>query len=129
MKGKNNEPENKLPNMIGPGTVIKGDIETNGDININGTVDGNVISKGRVLIGQNGVVKGEVKCTNCDVYGNFDGKIEVTEVLALKSTSKLSGDVKTGKLSIEPGAVFTGTCDMKTGGASLSEISNANAKK
>ncbi len=89
----------------------------------------NVTSKGRVLIGQNGVVKGEVKCTNCDIYGTFDGKLEITEVLALKSSSKLNGDVKTGKLSIEPGAIFTGTCDMKTGGSSLSEISSANAKK
>jgi len=90
---KNFEPENKLPNMIGPGTKIKGDIETNGDIKIDGTIDGNVISKGRVLIGQNGVVKGEVKCTNCDIYGHFEGKIQITELLSLKASSKLSGDV------------------------------------
>nr|WP_319400248.1 polymer-forming cytoskeletal protein [uncultured Carboxylicivirga sp.] len=125
---KNFEPENKLPNMIGPGTKIKGDLETNGDIKIDGTVEGNIVSKGRVLIGQNGVVKGDVKCTNCDIYGHFDGKILITELLSLKSSSKLTGDVKTGKLSIEPGAIFTGTCDM-AGDSTTATSAKPNVQK
>jgi len=125
---KNFEPENKLPNMIGPGTKIKGDIETNGDIKIDGSIEGNIISKGRVLIGQNGLVTGDVKCINCDIYGTFEGKITVSELLSLKASSKLNGDVKTSKLSIEPGAIFTGTCDM--GDKALKPVSgNVDAKK
>lgn len=114
--------------MIGPGTKIKGDIETNSDIKIDGTIEGNVASKGRVLIGQNGVIKGEVKCANCDIYGHFDGKMNVNELLSLKASCKLTGDVKTGKLSIEPGAIFTGNCDM-SGNASQAASVASNAKK
>ncbi|MCU4163126.1 bactofilin family protein [Carboxylicivirga caseinilyticus] len=122
------EQDSMLQNQIGSGTKIKGDIDTNGDIKIDGTVEGNLVSKGRVLIGQNGVVKGDVKCANCDIYGNFDGKIEIAELLSLKASSKLTGDVKTGKLSIEPGAIFTGTCDM--GGNSSASVSvKTDAKK
>lgn len=109
---KNFEPENKLPNMIGPGTKIKGDIETNGDIRTDGSIEGNISSKGKVVVGPNGVVKGEIHCTNCEVLGNVNGKVFVSELLSLKSSSKLHGDIKTGKLSIEPGAIFTGTCNM-----------------
>ncbi|MBI9061184.1 MAG: polymer-forming cytoskeletal protein [Marinilabiliaceae bacterium] len=102
----------KKENKIAPGTKIKGDIEANGDIRIDGTVEGNIISKERVIIWTTGVVKGEVKCTNCDIYGSFDGKLVVNELLSLKASSKLTGDIKTSKLSIEPGAIFTGSCDM-----------------
>lgn len=117
-----------IQNSIGSGTKIKGDIETNGDIKIDGTVEGNVNSKGRVLIWNNGNIIGDVKCVNCEVYGTFNGKIEVTELLSLKESSRLSGDIKTGKLSIEPGAKFTGTCDM--GGNATKAVSpDSNAKK
>ncbi len=112
IKVKNNDIESKLPNMIGPGTQIRGDIETNGDIRIDGNIEGNVASKGKIVIGNNGFVKGEIKCSNAEVAGSLNGKIDVAELLSLKASSKINGDIKSGKLSIEPGAVFTGTCTM-----------------
>jgi cytoskeletal protein CcmA (bactofilin family) len=109
---KNIEPESKLPNMIGPGTKIVGNIETNGDIRIDGNIEGNVNSKGKVVVGANGFVKGEVVCSNAEISGTLNGKMAVNELLSLKASSKVSGDIKTGKLSIEPGAIFSGTCTM-----------------
>jgi cytoskeletal protein CcmA (bactofilin family) len=107
------EPENKLPNMIGQGTKIIGDIETDGDIRIDGNIEGNINSKGKVVIGSNGLIKGEVMCSNAELAGALNGKINVSELLSLKASSKVTGDIKTGKLNIEPGAVFTGTCNME----------------
>lgn len=112
--GKTFEIENKLPNMIGPGTKIIGNIETNGDIRIDGNIEGNIISKGKVVIGANGLVKGEVQCANAELSGSLEGKILVSDLLSLKSTSKLTGEMKVGKLSIEPGAIFIGNCSMNT---------------
>ncbi len=109
---KTYEVENKLPNMIGPGTKITGDIDTNGDIRIDGIIEGSVQSKGKIVIGNNGSIKGKVKCTNAEIAGEMNGEIEVMELLSLKATSKLMGDIKTNKLSIEPGAIFSGTCTM-----------------
>ena len=106
------EPESKLPNMIGQGTKIVGDIETNGDIRIDGQIEGNVNSKGKVVVGSNGLIKGEVFCSNAELAGSLNGKINVSELLSLKASSKINGDIKTGKLNIEPGAIFTGTCNM-----------------
>ena len=106
------EQESKLPNIISAGTKITGDIETDGDFRIDGNIEGNVNSKGKVVIGNSGFVKGEIICSNAEISGTISGKITVSDLLSLKSSSKVSGDVKTGKLSIEPGAVFSGTCAM-----------------
>ncbi|MFT3740980.1 MAG: polymer-forming cytoskeletal protein [Breznakibacter sp.] len=112
--GKTFEVESKLPNMIGPGTKIVGNIETNGDIRIDGNIEGNIVSKGKVVVGSNGFVKGEIHCVNAEISGVLSGKLNVTELLSLKASSKVNGEINIGKLSIEPGAIFAGTCNMNS---------------
>lgn len=124
---KSYDTESKLPNMIGPGTKIVGNIETNGDIRIDGNIEGNIDSKGKVVIGNNGFVKGEISCNNAEVSGTLNGKMSVLELLSLKATSKVNGDIKSGKLSIEPGALFSGTCAM--GGSNINPSSIKEEKK
>jgi len=99
-------------NMIGIGTTIEGSITSSENIRFDGTLNGNLHSKGKVFVGQTGKVNGEIHCKNCEVEGVVEGRVEVDELLSLRSMSKLFGDIKTGKLAIEPGAVFTGKCDM-----------------
>lgn len=124
---KSYEPESKLPNMIGSGTKISGNIETNGDIRIDGEIEGNIFSKGKVVVGPNGKVEGEVNCSNAEISGVLKGKILVSELLSLKSSSKLLGDIETAKLTIEPGAIFTGKCQM--GGDTNKPTIDVSSKK
>jgi len=105
------ENTNKI-NMIGVGTTIEGTISSNENIRFDGILIGSLITKGKVFIGQSGKVTGEIKCKNCEVEGVIDGKLNVEELLSLRSMSKVYGDIRTGKLAIEPGATFTGKCDM-----------------
>lgn len=102
-------------NLISQGTEITGDIKSTGDVRIDGVLNGNMATKGKVVIGPTGRVKGEVECKNSEVAGVIDGKITVTQLLNLKASSKITGTIITNKLSIEPGAVFTGNCAMKEG--------------
>ena len=102
---------NKI-NMISVGTTIEGSINTSENIRFDGNLIGNLNTKGKVFIGQSGTVSGEIRCKNCEVEGMVDGKVVVTELLSLRSMSKVYGEIKTGKLAIEPGAIFTGKCDM-----------------
>ena len=110
--GKYNETDNATINLISNGTEITGDIKSNGDIRIDGLLTGNLNTKGKVVIGPTGKVKGEVYCKNSEVSGTVDGRICVSQLLTLKTDSKISGDIITFKLSIEPGAKFTGNCKM-----------------
>lgn len=109
---KFNETDNTTINLISSGTDITGDIKSNGDIRIDGSLTGSLNTKGKVVIGATGKVSGEVFCKNSEVSGIVEGKITVGQLLNLKASSKVLGDIVTSKLSIEPGAKFSGTCKM-----------------
>ncbi len=98
--------------LLGAGTSISGDIISNGDFRIEGTLIGSVNSKGKVVVGNSGKIEGEIICQNADISGEIIAKIVVHELLNLKSSAKLQGDIFASKLAIEPGAKFTGSCNM-----------------
>lgn len=100
-------------NVIAKTTFIKGEINSDGDFRIDGTVEGIVKAKGRVIIGKEGRVEGSVECSNADIEGNVSGSLSVANMLTLKSTAVVSGDVVIGKLTVEPGATFNANCSMK----------------
>lgn len=110
--GKNTTVESTSVNLIGSGTQLTGEIKSNGDFRIDGTLKGNIDVKGKLVVGPQGSIEGEISCQNADISGLIKGKINVSELLTLKSTAKLSGDIITGKIAIEPDAQFTGTCSM-----------------
>lgn len=114
MAKETQSPNTSTYNVIAPGTTIVGTITTNNDIRIDGTLDGDLLCKGKLVVGQQGKIKGNINCNTAEIVGNIDGKIEVSDLLSLKSTSKVLGNIKTKVLSIEPGAIFTGSCEMNT---------------
>ena len=117
------KPENtSAVNMIGSETTINGDVHSKGDIRVDGTLNGSVKTEGKVVLGKNGIIEGDVACKNADISGILKAKISVSQLLSLKATAKLKGDIVTNKLSIEPGAEFTGSCSM---GAVIKDIKNA----
>lgn len=127
---KYNETDNTTINLISNGTDITGDVKSNGDIRIDGSLTGNLNTKGKVVIGPTGKISGEVNCKNSEVSGVIEGKIIVGQLLNLKASSKILGDIVTAKLAIEPGAKFTGTCKMsdteENGGAISKEKTQEN---
>jgi cytoskeletal protein CcmA (bactofilin family) len=106
-------------NIISNGTTITGDIKSKGDIRVDGSLNGSIETEGKVVVGKGGVVEGDVICKDADVAGVIKAKITVSQLLSLKSSAKLNGDIVTNKLSIEPGATFTGSCSM---GAVIKDI-------
>lgn len=110
-KSSNNEHSPSI-NFLGAGTHIKGAITSDGDFRIDGALIGSISAKGKIVIGQSGKVEGEINCQHADISGEVKARVIVHELLTLKSTANITGDLYTSKLAIEPGALFSGTCDM-----------------
>jgi cytoskeletal protein CcmA (bactofilin family) len=102
-------------NSIMEGTSIEGEIKSDSNLRIDGKVKGTINVRGRLIVGQTGVIEGEVTCQSSDIEGTLLGKVNCQDLLSLKATAKLHGDINTKKLAIEPGAVFTGNCSMAGG--------------
>jgi len=100
-------------NRIVEGTVIKGNVISHADFRLDGDLEGDFHSNGKIVIGPAGSVTGDIICKNADIEGRFSGKIQVTEILNVKSKASIHGEVVCGKLSVEPGAEFSATCVMK----------------
>ena len=106
------EVENNPINIITAGTLIKGDITASGDFRLDGTLEGNIQLNGKLVVGDSGVVNGNILCVNANIIGTVNGNLSVKELLSLNATARVKGDILINKLSIEPGAVFTGKCRM-----------------
>jgi cytoskeletal protein CcmA (bactofilin family) len=98
--------------LISAGTTLKGDLNSNSDLRIDGTLIGNITSTAKVIIGANGVVEGDINGQQADILGKVTGTINVKELLQLKGTSLVQGNIKAGKLQVEPTATFNGECHM-----------------
>lgn len=125
-KGKELNETGQASNRILAKTFIEGEIRSEGDFRVDGTLKGKINIGGKLVIGENGHVEGEIKCTYANVSGKLLGTIQVEELLSLQATAHVQGDVMTNKLSVEPGAEFTGSCSM---GSVIREMKNGEQQQ
>jgi cytoskeletal protein CcmA (bactofilin family) len=104
-------------NSIVFGTKIEGNLTADSDIRIDGEIIGNLDCKGKVILGPDGKFQGEIKCINAVLEGIFTGNLFVKELLNVRETAKVSGDIVTDKLIVQSGAIYNVTCRM--GGQTL----------
>ncbi|MDR0970806.1 MAG: polymer-forming cytoskeletal protein [Bacteroidales bacterium] len=116
-KNNNNEssPTNKI-NIINNNTKIRGDVSSVGDIRIDGILEGNLQVEGKLVVGEAGKIVGDIVCLSADISGTIQGNVKVRELLSLQENATINGDISICKLSIAPGAVFSGKCSMLSEG-------------
>lgn len=113
-------------NRILQGTSIEGNVHSEGDFRVDGVITGNITISGKLVIGEKGKVKGEVKCGSARISGQLEGTMIVDELLNLEASARVEGDIFTVKLAIEPGAEFSGSCKM---GAVVRDIHKNESSK
>ncbi len=117
-------PSSNSINSLVVGTQLDGKIKATNDFRIDGTLIGTLDCKGKVIIGPTGVVDGEINCANALIEGQFEGHLKVKELLTVKETAKITGEIVTDKLLVQSGAVFNVQCQM--GGQTISNMSSSN---
>ncbi len=99
-------------NRLVEGSKLIGELITDSSIRIDGEVDGNITCAGKVLLGENAVIKGNLSCNEADIEGNIKGDLNVEALLILREKAKVEGNIKTNKIEIHQGAIFLGNCAM-----------------
>ena len=126
MATQNNSVNANSVSRISAGTVIKGEIQSPYDLRIDGTFEGKILTKGRVVVGETAVIKGDIICENIDLWGSVEGDLFVKDTLALKEGCKMNGNINISRLSVELGATFNGTCKTITE-ADFNKLTGASA--
>jgi cytoskeletal protein CcmA (bactofilin family) len=104
-----------LYTMLGPGTVLEGNLTVPHSIHIDGSLRGKLDTTEDLMVGVNGVVEANVTARSAIVAGKITGNLVTEERVELQATSSLNGDLRTRELVIEEGAVFQGNCTMSPG--------------
>ncbi len=114
--------------LISAGTTLTGDLNSNADLRIDGTLVGNINSTAKVIIGANGTVKGDINGQQADILGRVTGAVKVKELLQLKGSSVIQGNIHAGKLQVEPTATFNGECHMNVAPSAVEKTDKAEQK-
>jgi cytoskeletal protein CcmA (bactofilin family) len=99
-------------NTICNGACINGDIIAKNDLRIDGVINGNIETSGRVVVGELGVINGDIKCNNIEIFGLVNGCAIALDSVCMKGKAKFNGDIITKHLSVEPTVLFSGFCKM-----------------
>jgi cytoskeletal protein CcmA (bactofilin family) len=111
-ESNNSEQINVGFSVLVNGTKVIGDVKSESDFRLDGSIDGSIECKGKLVVGQNGFVKGNILCENAEISGEVSGNVTTKDTLSLRTTSLVGGDINTKILIVEQGAVFNGKCSM-----------------
>jgi len=118
----------KLETILGPGTEIEGNIRTTESIRIDGKIKGEVHAE-TIMIGEGGVVMGDVTANHVNISGKVKGNITATVSLELLPSGHVIGDIRSNKLIISDGATFEGNCQMLRSDGKVVEIPVKNVAR
>ena len=99
---------------ISEGTSLTGEVVSTNDIRVDGRIKGKMYSDGRIVVGENAFIEGTLMCNDLDLWGKVEGSVYVKNLLSIKSSSSITGELHVSKLQVEIGAAVNGTCKMIT---------------
>jgi cytoskeletal protein CcmA (bactofilin family) len=103
----------EIHTVLGLGSRFEGKLYFEGVVRIDGFFSGEIFTKGKLIVGEKGEVKGNIEVDEVDIAGIVEGNIVSSGKVCLRSTAKVIGDIQTKTLVVEEGALFNGVCKME----------------
>lgn len=101
--------------ILSSGVSITGSLTFRNELLIDGQVDGTINSGGRLTIGKNAKIKGEIKTKSVVVDGNVEGDITAEERCELRAGCTVNGDIVSPRLVVDEAAAFIGSARISSG--------------
>ena len=101
--------------ILSSGVSIKGSVKFSTELIIDGEVEGSITSSGRLTVGKNARIRGEISTRSVVVHGTVDGNITAAERCELHSGCTLRGDIEAPRLVVDEDATFLGSAKIATG--------------
>lgn len=103
---------NEIETIIGKSTVFTGQISGSGSVRIDGRVDGGIAVNANVIIGETGIVVGDISANNLIISGSVTGNVKVEDKLTIHSSGQLIGDIRCRQFNVADGGIFQGRSEM-----------------
>lgn len=98
--------------IIAPGTKVTGDCESDGTIRIEGVVEGKVRAGKAVVVGKDGVVKGDIATQDAVIGGHVTGTVTAESRLELQATCVIDGEIRARRIKLDEGGKVNGQVQM-----------------
>jgi cytoskeletal protein CcmA (bactofilin family) len=108
-----NTPSAILLSTVSKATSVLGNVKMKGDLRIDGNVVGEIDCDGKIIIGLDANIQGNVRGKSIDLRGRLCGDVYASEVCILRASSTYRGKISTSKIEVEAGADFCGDCRME----------------
>jgi len=106
--------------LLGKGTKINGTLNFAGPVEIDAEIEGEIIAKDRLTIGEAASIRAKITGVDVIIRGQVTGDINATKTLSLRRPAKVLGNISAPTLSIEEGVIFDGKCSMNHSGTTQS---------
>lgn len=103
-----------LNGFLDAGSHIQGELRFEDTFRVDGHVEGGVVSDGVLIVGERGEIQGDIRVRRIYVSGILRGHVKAEEYLEITPSGRVFADLEVTSLKIDAGAVFEGTCSMKT---------------
>ncbi|MGA2192599.1 MAG: polymer-forming cytoskeletal protein [Nitrospirota bacterium] len=114
-KTKGHPETGEIVAFLGKGTDFKGTLHFEGTIRIDGRLEGEIVTKDTLIVGESAEIMGDIRVGTIITSGRITGNIHASKLAHLLAPGSLNGDVKTESLKVDEGFAFNGRCEMTKG--------------